>query len=233
MQTSEYVGICTWSLWFLGFFVNGYLSFICHFLGSYYSFITVHDASHGNASMFFGRFSSIPLLVPFDEFKKLHQLHHAHVNCPNEDPDYIMHNISPICWFFAPEVYVLYYIRKASMLSRNRCAIMLGLLRYLFFIVLVVGSSLIFGVKWSMMHLLLPSRCAFALLVYLLDYLPHYGFGAWGRNNCARNLWNGEAPLWLALLTQNQCYHSAHHKQPHIPTLSLDDFSKKPSATDS
>ena len=216
MRNSEYLGLLTFTIWIAGFFYNGPLFILLHCIGAYYSFITVHDASHRSASKWFGRLSSIPLFIPFDEFAVLHRLHHQHTNNEEKDPDFIMQRVHPIIWFFAPEVYVYHYAKLSTgipMIKRIE-----GLCRYLFFISLFLVFTKIMGFSWSFAHLILPSRSAFAMLVYLLDVLPHRDLPEKG----VRNLWNAtRAPRWLEIITQNQCYHEHHHRKPHVPTLLL------------
>lgn len=206
----------TFSLWFYGFFCNGYTSSVFHFLGAYYSFMVVHDASHRVASRWWGRLSALPLGMSYDEFAILHRRHHANVNDKRLDPDYTMQRLHPLCWLFAPEIYLHYFLTRKIGLSLNQRVG--GGIRYL----VIVGSYMVFsrthGVRWVLIHLVGPSRCALMLLVYLLDVLPHRNLS----EGQTRNLWTEErAPYWLECLTQKQCYHAEHHRRPHIRTLEL------------
>ena len=221
MQRSEYLSLVTFSIWVCGFVCDGWIAVVLHLLGAYFSFVTVHDASHRCARLWFGRLSSIPLMIPYDEFAIMHRNHHKHTNHRTLDPDHIVQEISPLLWFFAPELYVRYFINYALQEEANLHSIIGGLCRYLFFIGVFITSAITLGVKWTLLHLLFPSRCAFWLLVYFLDYLPHVNLGKSPKPS-VRNLWSQTpAPLWLRVLTQNQCYHKEHHHKPFISTFDL------------
>ena len=216
MCKSEVVGIITFSVWVSGFFCNGSHASILHFLGAYYSFITLHDASHKVSSVWFGRLCAIPLGIPFDEFSILHRRHHRFVNDKVLDPDYVMQELHPIFWLFAPEIYLYHFTsRKIGLGRRERTG---GIIRYGLIIASYVILFFTLGFEWVIVHLLGPSRLAFMLLVYLLDVLPHRNLG----EGETRDLWSEKtAPLWLQVLTQKQCYHNRHHARPYIRTLEL------------
>lgn len=211
-----HISVVSLSVWAYGFFCKGFVAFIVHFLGAYYSFIGVHDASHRIVSAWFGRVCAIPLCIPFDEFAILHRCHHAHVNDPDLDPDFRMQELHPLCWVFAPEIYLQYHMVarvELGVFERMKGALGYG-------VITLVHCTLLyaFGARWVACHMIGPSRCALCLLVYLLDVLPHRNLGK-GRT---RNLWTERrAPRWLECLTQNQCYHEQHHAKPYIRTTDL------------
>ena len=210
-----FIGILSFLIWSSGFFIMEFmLSY--SLIGAYYSFITAHDAAHRIVSPWLGRMACVPLGIPFDDFAILHRRHHQYTNCPNRDPDYIMQTLTPLHWLFAPEIYVTYYLRKSSDLPRStQC---FGAFRYLLVIFVYILSTITIGFRWTFTHLIFPTRLAFMLLVYLLDVLPHRNLAQME----TRDLWNeDQAPFWLRVLTQNQCYHERHHKKPHIRTIDL------------
>src|SRR5688572_30052485 len=62
------------------------------FLGT----VMAHEAVHGHlgrtrrANLWWGRVALVGSMVPFTNFRKTHQLHHAHTNEPDRDPDYFL-----------------------------------------------------------------------------------------------------------------------------------------------
>src|SRR5690348_1793261 len=55
--------------------------------------VMAHESVHGHlgrtrsANFWWGRIALLPSMVPFTNFRKTHQLHHAHTNIPELDPD--------------------------------------------------------------------------------------------------------------------------------------------------
>src|SRR6185503_6533959 len=62
------------------------------FLGT----VMAHESVHGHlgrtrrAIFWWGRNALLPSMVPFTNFRRTHQLHHAHTNIPDQDPDHFM-----------------------------------------------------------------------------------------------------------------------------------------------
>src|ERR1044072_3429255 len=58
--------------------------------------VMAHESVHGHlgrtkaANFWWGRVALLPSMVPFTNFRKTHQLHHAHTNIPELDPDHFM-----------------------------------------------------------------------------------------------------------------------------------------------
>ena len=58
--------------------------------------VMAHESVHGHlgrtrtANFWWGRVALLPSTVPFTNFRKTHQLHHAHTNLPDLDPDHFM-----------------------------------------------------------------------------------------------------------------------------------------------
>jgi len=58
--------------------------------------VMAHESVHGHlgrtkaANFWWGRIALLPSMVPFTNFRKTHQLHHAHTNLPDLDPDHFM-----------------------------------------------------------------------------------------------------------------------------------------------
>ncbi len=117
------------------------------FLGT----VMAHESVHGHlgrtkaANFWWGRIALIPSMVPFTNFRKTHQLHHAHTNIPDHDPDHFMKSRNffelflralamPHHWFF--------WLRKRGRIKRDDVIELV--LNYLG-IVLVFSSVLAFG----------------------------------------------------------------------------------------
>ena len=194
------VGVIAFVLWCTGIYFR---SFWLTTLAAFYSFPSMHDASHGSAPEWLGYLSSIPLLVPFPEFRLMHKMHHAYTNDPHKDPDHITQR-NPLAWFFIPEVYIAYFIPIGTME---------GIMRYLCFVFGVILYALIW--KWDVLYLVLPSRIAFMLLVVLLDVIPHVDRKPKPAQT-TKNFYE-HAPWWFFMLTGGQCYHEMHHENPKIP----------------
>src|SRR5215216_1092307 len=58
--------------------------------------VMAHESVHGHlgrskaANFWWGRLALLPSMVPFTNFRRTHQLHHAHTNLPDKDPDHFM-----------------------------------------------------------------------------------------------------------------------------------------------
>src|SRR5215207_8252008 len=58
--------------------------------------VMAHEGVHGHlgrskvANFWWGRIALLPSMVPFTNFRRTHQLHHAHTNLPELDPDHFM-----------------------------------------------------------------------------------------------------------------------------------------------
>src|ERR1044071_253153 len=90
--------------------------------------VMAHESVHGHlgrtkaANFWWGRIALLPSMVPFTNFRKTHQLHHAHTNIPELDPDHFMKSRNffelwlralamPHHWFF--------WLRKRDRLRRR------------------------------------------------------------------------------------------------------------------
>src|SRR5688500_11753797 len=94
------------------------------FLGT----VMAHESVHGHlgrtrrANFWWGRIALLPSMVPFTNFRRTHQLHHAHTNIPGQDPDHFMNSRNfvelfaraiamPHHWFF--------WLRRRGRLQRT------------------------------------------------------------------------------------------------------------------
>lgn len=215
MNKYIYLGISTFLIWCCGFCLSNPWASVVHFIGAYFSFVTIHDATHKVVPEIFGYLSAIPLLIPYKEFSLLHRMHHSNVNDAERDPDHIMQHIPFPSWFFVPEIYLVFYWRKHRIIPNSTPG--RAFINYSAMFAVWILGIVIFGVSWTAVHLL-PSRLALMCLVYLLDVLPHRN----SPEDQTRNLWNEDkAPLLFEIITQKQCYHKKHHDKPFIATLDL------------
>ncbi len=90
--------------------------------------VMAHESVHGHlattrsGNYWWGRIALLPSMVPFTNFRRTHQLHHAFTNIPDKDPDHFMKSRNllelvlkaiamPHHWFF--------WLRKQGRLKRS------------------------------------------------------------------------------------------------------------------
>src|SRR5918999_5024606 len=90
--------------------------------------VMAHEGVHGHlgrtrrANFWWGRIALLPSMVPFTNFRRTHQLHHAYTNLPDQDPDHFMKSRNfvelflralamPHQWFF--------WLRRRGRLKRS------------------------------------------------------------------------------------------------------------------
>ena len=201
--------------WGAGVLLGGPAGFALSAAGAYFCFPGLHDAAHGSCARWVGHIASVPLLIPFQEFKELHRMHHAHTNDPARDPDSATHR-NPLAWILIPEIYVRAWLRIKVPPYRRAT----GVARYLCILSILALASAALGARCVLARVVLPARAAFVLIVVLLDVLPHVDCPPAPRRAATRNVYV-HAPLWFCLLTSGQCYHEMHHARPLIPWYAL------------
>ncbi|PPS45875.1 beta-carotene hydroxylase [Chroococcidiopsis sp. TS-821] len=177
----------------------------------------IHDACHQSAhrnrliNAILGHGSALMLAFSFPVFTRVHLQHHAHVNDPDNDPDYFVSTAGPL-WlinarFFYHEVF--FFKRQ---LWRNY-----ELLEWF------IGRLIVIAIFWVAIqyHFLgyvlnfwfIPSAIVGLALGLFFDYLPH-------RPHRSRDRWTNARvypnPI-LNLLIMGQNYHLIHHLWPSIP----------------
>ncbi len=177
----------------------------------------IHDACHQSAhrnriiNAILGHGSALMLAFSFPVFTRVHLQHHAHVNDPDNDPDYVVSTAGPL-WlinarFFYHEVF--FFKRQ---LWRNY-----ELLEWF------IGRLIVVAIFWVSIqyHFLgyvlnfwfIPSAIVGLALGLFFDYFPH-------RPHQARDRWKN-ARVYpsriLNLLIMGQNYHLIHHLWPSIP----------------
>ena len=196
------------------------------FLGT----VMAHEGTHGHlgatkaSNFWWGRLALLPTMVPFTNFRKTHQLHHAHTNIPDKDPDHFLkprHALElplraiamPHQWFF--------WLRRRGRIKQGD-VVELGL-NYL-------G---IFAVYGTLLALLGPSRLLWGMLpalvlVSILLWYPfafktHEGFATGSAESRSHNYY-GRLMYWFSL---GLSMHRRHHMQPGLTWIELKQYVEK------
>jgi beta-carotene hydroxylase len=189
--------------------------------------VMAHESVHGHlgrtraANFWWGRIALLPSMVPFTNFRKTHQLHHAHTNIPELDPDHFMksRNFFELCvralamphhWFF--------WLRKRGRLQR-RDLIELGLnylgIALLYSLLLIfIGPARLF---WGMVP---PLALVSVLLWYPFAVQTHEGFSTGPAVERSHNYY-GRFMYWFSL---GLSMHRVHHLQPKLAWIELRPF---------
>ncbi len=193
------------------------------FLGT----VMAHESVHGHlgrtrrANFWWGRIALLPSMVPFTNFRRTHQLHHAYTNIPDQDPDHFMksRNLAELAlraiamphhWFF--------WLRKRG---RLRPADLVELLlnyagiAVLYSVVLMfVGPTRLF---WGMAP---PLMLVSLLLWYPFAVQTHEGFSTGSAEARSHNYY-GHFMYWFSL---GLSMHRRHHLQPKLSWIELRAF---------
>jgi beta-carotene hydroxylase len=177
----------------------------------------IHDACHQSAhrnriiNAIVGHGSALMLAFSFPVFTRVHLQHHAHVNDPDNDPDYVVSTAGPLWLINARFLYHEVFFFKRQ-LWRNY-----ELLEWF------IGRLIVVAIFWVSIqyHFLgyvlnfwfIPSAIVGLALGLFFDYFPH-------RPHQTRDRWKN-ARVYpnriLNLLIMGQNYHLIHHLWPSIP----------------
>ena len=190
------------------------------FLGTVMAHESVHShlGSTRRANFWWGRIALLPSMVPFTNFRRTHQLHHAFTNDPDKDPDHFMKSRNffelslralamPHHWFF--------WLRKRGRLKRADLRELV--FNYLAIIVLysvvlaVVGST---RLAWGMAP---PLVLVSLLLWYPFAVQTHEGFSTGAAELRSHNYY-GLFMYWFSL---GLSMHREHHLQPKLSWIEL------------
>jgi fatty acid desaturase len=189
--------------------------------------VMAHEGVHGHlgrskaANFWWGRIALLPSMVPFTNFRKTHQLHHAHTNLPELDPDHFMKSRNlfelflralamPHHWFF--------WLRKRGWLKRRDLIELvlnyLGIFLVYSVVLALTGAARLF---WGMVPPL--------ILVSVLLWLPfavqtHEGFSTGSADSRSHNYY-GLFMYWFSL---GLSMHRVHHRQPKLAWIELKPF---------
>lgn len=189
--------------------------------------VLAHEGVHGHlgrtraANFWWGRIALLPSMVPFTNFRRTHQLHHAYTNLPEQDPDHFMKSRNfvelfvralamPHQWFF--------WLRRHGRLKRsdvlelffNYLAIAILYAVVLWFI----GPARLF---WGMT----PALVLVSLLLwYPFAVQTHEGFSTGAAEARSHNYY-GRFMYWFSL---GLSMHRQHHLQPKLSWIELRPF---------
>ena len=190
------------------------------FLGT----VMAHESVHGHlgrtrrANFWWGRIALLPSMVPFTNFRRTHQLHHAFTNLPDKDPDHFMKSRNflelslraiamPHHWFF--------WLRRRGRLKRADLRELwlnyLAILALYAVILSFVGANRLF---WGMAP---PLVLVSLLLWYPFAVQTHEGFST-GTAAARSHNYYGQFMYWFSL---GLSMHREHHLQPKLSWIEL------------
>jgi beta-carotene hydroxylase len=209
---------------------NVFLMIVDTLLRTYLIFVgsvMAHEGVHGHlgrtraANHWWGRLALLPSMVPFTNFRRTHQLHHAYTNVPGKDPDHFMksRNFLELCmraiamphqWFF--------WLRKRGRLERSDLIELLlnyvGIAAVYAVVLWFTGPSRLF---WGMAPALILVS---VLLWYPFAVQTHEGFSIGSAEARSHNYY-GRFMYWFSL---GLSMHRQHHLQPKLSWIELRPF---------
>lgn len=192
-------------------------SFVTNIIALHIAGTVIHDACHQSAhrnsmiNAILGHGSALLLAFAFPVFTRVHLQHHAHVNDPENDPDYYVSTGGPL-WlspvrFLSHEVFFF----KRQLWRNNE-------LWQWFWNRLLIAAIFYVSIQYHFLGYILnfwfiPSYIVGIALGLFFDYLPH-------RPHQERDRWKN-ARVYpnsiLNVLIMGQNYHLVHHLWPAIP----------------
>jgi fatty acid desaturase len=190
------------------------------FLGT----VMAHEAVHGHlgrtrrANLWWGRVALLGSMVPFTNFRKTHQLHHAHTNDAERDPDYFLRARSaidlvlravamPHHWFF--------WLRARGMIDRRDVQELA--LNYAGIVAVYAGVVVVVGPQRLALGMAPALVLTSLLLWYPFAARTHEGYSTGPADERSHNYY-GRAMYWLSL---GLSMHRTHHRRPHLSWLDL------------
>jgi fatty acid desaturase len=190
------------------------------FLGT----VMAHESVHGHlgrtrrANFWWGRIALLPSMVPFTNFRRTHQLHHAYTNIPDRDPDHFMKSRNlvelalraiamPHHWFF--------WLRKRGGLKRADLIELL--LNYVAIAVLYSAVLMFVGPARLFWGMAPPLILVSLLLWYPFAVQTHEGFSTGAAEARSHNYY-GRFMYWFSL---GLSMHRQHHLQPKLSWIEL------------
>lgn len=226
-------GLVSWA-WLRGM-VGDVAAVVALALCTYVQFTVMHDSAHGAVASsrsgvkwvneVTGRVAAFFHAGVFGAFRRLHLLHHRHVNDPDNDPDFWSGGSSgwpltlPFRWVTQDFYYYAFYFQRA--LRR-------GLPAWEVAETFVTMGAILGGLAWafsSSLHhealvlVVFPTRLAYLLLACFFDFVPHAPhkertdpFVATTMTTLTGDRWEVLAPFLLG-----QQLHHVHHMWPWLP----------------
>lgn len=208
--------------------VSNNFHFVCDILVRTYLIflgtVLAHESVHGHlgrtrrANFWWGRIALLPSMVPFTNFRRTHQLHHAFTNVPDKDPDHFMKSRNffelslralamPHHWFF--------WLRKRGRLKR---ADVLELFLNYLGIAALYSVILVFAGPERLLWGMAPPLALVSLLLwYPFAVQTHEGFSTGAAELRSHNYY-GRFMYWFSL---GLSMHREHHLQPKLSWLEL------------
>ena len=189
--------------------------------------VMAHEGVHGHlgrtraANFWWGRIALLPSMVPFTNFRRTHQLHHAYTNQPDADPDHFMKSRNvvelflralamPHQWFF--------WLRRRGRLKRSD---VIELLANYIGIAVVYAVVLWFVGPWRLFWGMTPTLMLVSLLLwYPFAVQTHEGFSTGSAEARSHNYY-GRFMYWFSL---GLSMHRQHHLQPKLSWIELRPF---------
>jgi len=193
------------------------------FLGT----VMAHESVHGHlgsskaANFWWGRIALLPSMVPFTNFRKTHQLHHAHTNLPGQDPDHFMksRNFLEFClralamphhWFF--------WLRQRGWIKRrDLIELTLNYLGIFLVFSLVLAFAGPARLLWGMVP---PLILVSLLLWYPFAVQTHEGYSTGSAHARSHNYY-GHFMYWFSM---GLSMHRVHHLTPKLSWIELRPF---------
>ena len=193
------------------------------FLGT----VMAHEGVHGHlgstrrANFWWGRVALLPSMVPFTNFRRTHQLHHAYTNLPDQDPDHFMKSRNLVELFLralAMPHHWFFWLCKRGRIKRSDVIELLlnyvGIIAVFSVVLAFVGEERLF---WGMFP---PLVLVSLLLWYPFAVQTHEGFST-GPAHLRSHNYYGRFMYWFSL---GLSMHRVHHVQPKLAWIELRRF---------
>jgi len=194
------------------------------FLGT----VLAHEGTHGHLghtkaqNFWWGRLALIPTMVPFTNFVKTHNLHHAHTNEPDTDPDHFMKPRFgswelPFRALAMPHQWLFWLAKRGRIRTGDLIHLALN----------YVGILTVFGIILAFVgpERLISGVAPVLVLVSLLLWYPfafktHEGFST-GSAESRSHSYYGSFMYWFSF---GLSMHREHHMEPWLAWIELHPF---------
>ena len=197
------------------------------FIGAVMAHESVHGhlATNRSGNYWWGRIALLPSMVPFTNFRRTHQLHHAFTNIPEKDPDHFMKSRNvvelalkaiamPHHWFF--------WLRKRGRLKKADLVEL-----FLNYLTIALLHALIFalvGAERFLWGIVPPLALVSLMLWYPFAVQTHEGFSTGSAESRSHNYY-GHFMFWFSA---GLSMHREHHLKPKLAWIELLPFVEKP-----
>lgn len=186
--------------------------------------VMAHESVHGHlasaraGNLWWGRLALLPSLVPFTNFRRTHQLHHAFTNIPDKDPDYFMKSRNRVELTLRalamPHQWFLWLYRRGRVKRQDLIELTLNYSAIFLlhaFILQQIGAERFF---WGVVP---PLVLVSLLLWYPFAVQTHEGFSTGSPESRSHNYY-GHFMFWFSL---GLSMHRAHHMKPKLAWIQL------------